>query len=263
MILGQKQREGNDRFIYTWQNIKSIVSKKEIDNKIDLTLHKMRKILTPTKKYGSAWSGGKDSVVVDFLCRRLERNYPSCIGMTHDLEYPEFMQYVTDHMPPDLKVYNSGHSLKWLSNNLHMLFPKDSNIAKHWFVNIQHKAQNKFWKDKNLDVLITGRRKKDSNYCGKEGLYKNKGTGVVRYSPIYDWTHEETLAVMAYYNLPVAPFYSWINGWVVGSGCWAARQWTGSIQKGWHEVYSIDPNVVKEAATLIPSAEEYVRNMGI
>ena len=68
---------------------------------------------------------------------------------------------------------------------------------------------------------------------------------------------------MHYYNLPVAPFYNWINGWVVGSGCWAARQWTGSIEKGWQEVYSIDPNVVKEAATLIPSAEEYVRNMGI
>lgn len=262
-MLGRKQREDNKRFLHTWNNIETIISKWEVDNRIDKTLWKMQEVLGGQVRYGSAWSGGKDSVVVDFMLRRLGKEFPSCIGMTHDLEYPEFMQYVTNNMPHDLKVYNSGHTLKWLSENLHMLFPKDSNIAKQWFINIQHKAQNTFWKDKNLDVLITGRRNKDSNYCGKNGIYKNKGTQVVRYSPIYDWSHEETLGVMHYYNLPVAPFYNWINGWVVGSGCWAARQWTGSIEKGWQEVYSIDPNVVKEAATLIPSAEEYVRNMGI
>lgn len=262
-MLGRKQRENNDRFVYTWENIETIITKTEVDNKIDATLESMKQVLTPRTRYGSAWSGGKDSVVVDFLCRRLGREYPSCIGMTHDLEFPEFMQYVTDNMPPDLSVYNSGHTLKWLSENLHMLFPKDSTIAKHWFINIQHKAQNNFWKDKELDILITGRRNKDSNYCGKNGLYRNKQTKVIRYSPIYDWTHEETLGVMKYYGLPLAPFYSWVNGWVVGSGCWPARQWTGSIEQGWAEVYSIDPNVVLDAANYIESAKDYVRNLGL
>lgn len=262
-MLGKKQQEDNKRFVNTWQNIESIISKSKVDEKIGYTLSQMRHILKPGVKYGSAWSGGKDSVVVDFLCRQLKNPFPSCIGMTHDLEYPAFLRYVTNNMPQDLVVYNSGHTLKWLSDNIDMLFPEHSNIAKKWFISIQHRAQNKFWNEQKLDVLITGRRNKDSNYCGKNGLYKNKSTGVVRYSPIYDWTHEETLGVMKYYNLPVAPFYSWVNGWVVGSGCWPARQWTGSIEQGWKEVYSIDPSIVLRASKFIKSAEYYVRNMGL
>jgi 3'-phosphoadenosine 5'-phosphosulfate sulfotransferase (PAPS reductase)/FAD synthetase len=262
-MLGIKQREDNSRFVYTWENIGSIISKEQVDAKIEATLENMRTILSPRIKYGAAWSGGKDSVVVDFLVRRLGREFPSCIGMTDDLEYPEFMRFVTNNMPHDLVVYNSGHTLEWLSVNQDMLFPKTSEIAKLWFVGIQHRAQNKFFHDKRLDVLITGRRKKDANYTGKNGIYKNKGTSVVRYSPIHDWTHEETLGVMKYYNLPVAPFYSWPNGWVVGSGCWAARQWTGSIEAGWEQVYAIDPSVVHKAAEYLESANDYVRTLGL
>ncbi|MFM8759096.1 MAG: hypothetical protein ACKODS_06060, partial [Methylophilaceae bacterium] len=65
-----------------------------------------------------------------------------------------------------------------------------------------------------------------------------------------------------YYRLPLAPFYSWPNGFIVGSGCWAARQWTGTIEKAWSEVYSIDSSVVIKASKYIKSAEEYVRNLG-
>ena len=74
-MLGRKQRENNDRFIHTWNHIETIISKDEVDNKIDATLESMKRVLTPRTKYGSAWSGGKDSVVVDFLCRRLDRDW--------------------------------------------------------------------------------------------------------------------------------------------------------------------------------------------
>jgi hypothetical protein len=166
-------------------------------------------------------------------------------------------------MPDDLKVYNSGHTLLWLSNNLDWLFPKTSKEASRWFKAVQHKAQDSFVKDKRVDVLLTGRRKKDMNYTGVNGIYKNKNTNVVRYSPIYEWSHEEVLACMKYYNLPVAPFYSWNNGFVVGSGNWAARQWTGSIKEGWRQIYLIDPTIVEKASKYIKSAEEYVWNLGV
>lgn len=254
--LGFKQKESNQRFKYVWNNITSIVTKEELDNHIQLTLFKMNSVLNG-KRYGLAWSGGKDSVVVDFLLKQFNESYPSCIGMTKGLEYPEFMQFVTLNMPNDLKVYMTKHDVVWLSNNLDWLFPNTKQAAK-WFKAVQHSAQNSFFKDKNLEVLVTGRRKKDYNYCGQNGLYKNKNTKVVRYSPIYDWTHEMTLACIKYYNLPLAPFYSWLNGWVVGSGNWAARQWCGSIKNGWNEIYQIDKTVVQNAAKHIESAKQFL-----
>ena len=260
-MLGLKQREKNENFLRVEANIKNIVSKRDLDNLIDKTVEEMKPILSG-KRWGVAWSGGKDSVVLEHVCKQVGA-FPSCIGMTDDLEYPAFLKFVTDNMPEDLIVYNSGHDLLWLSNNLDWLFPKTSKEASRWFKAIQHKAQNNFVKEKKLDLLLTGRRKKDANYVGKNGIYQNKSTGVVRYSPIYDWSHEMVIAAMVYYNLPRAPFYSWPNGWVVGSGCWAARQWTGSVAAGWHEITQIDPTIVKKAARYIKSADDYVRNMGL
>lgn len=259
-MLGKKQQEKNENFVRAYSNIKDIVSKADLDNLISDTVAKMRGTIGNLRA-GIAWSGGKDSVVLEYLCSQIKA-MPSCIGMTDDLEYPAFMAFVTKNMPSDLKVYNSGHTLEWLSKNLSWLFPRDSNQASKWFKAIQHNAQNKFFAEKKLDILLTGRRKADMNYVGKNGVYKNKQTGVVRYSPLYEWTHEQVLACIFYYNLPLAPFYHWNNGWIVGSGCWPARQWTGSTQKAWAEVWQIDPSVVKKASTCINSAEQYVRNMG-
>lgn len=260
-MLRFKQKENNANFVHTYQNIGQIISKAEVDAAISLGMARMKQTLLNTK-FGIAWSGGKDSVVLDFIARQAYREFPSCIGMTEDLEYPEFMRFVTNNMPLDLTVYNSGHNLKWLSQNLDWLFPKDSTQAAKWFKAIQHSAQNKFFKDKDLKVLLTGRRKLDKNFVGQNGIYRNKQTGVVRFSPLHDFTHEQVLGIIHYYRLPLAPFYSWPNGFIVGSGCWAARQWTGTIEKAWSEVYSIDSSVVIKASKYIKSAEEYVRNLG-
>jgi 3'-phosphoadenosine 5'-phosphosulfate sulfotransferase (PAPS reductase)/FAD synthetase len=260
-MLGQKQKENNDKFVYVWNNIEKYISKAEVDNKLDYTVETMRPVLNH-KRYVVAWSGGKDSVVLDFVTKQLKQEYPSCMGMTKDLEYPEFLKFVTNNMPEDLKVYNSGHSLKWLSENIGWLFPKTSKEASRWFKAVQHKAQDQFVNDKSIEVLLTGRRKKDMNYTGINGIYQNKATGVTRYSPIHDWSHEEVLGCMRYYNLPEAPFYSWRNGFVVGSGNWASRQWTGSIEQGWAEVYEIDKSIVLNASKYIETAKQYVRSLG-
>lgn len=260
-MLSYKQRESNEHFVSVYKNIESYITKQEVDTAIGIGIARLRQTIFGSK-FGIAWSGGKDSVVLDFIARQAYKEFPSCIGMTEDLEYPEFMKFVTNNMPLDLTVYNSGHNLKWLSENLDWLFPKDSAQAAKWFKAIQHTAQNKFYKDKGLQILLTGRRKLDKNYVGTNGIYKNKQTGVVRYSPLYDFTHEQVLGIIHYYNLPLAPFYSWPNGFIVGSGCWAARQWTGSVEKAWSEVYAIDKTVVQKAAKYIKSAADYVRNLG-
>jgi 3'-phosphoadenosine 5'-phosphosulfate sulfotransferase (PAPS reductase)/FAD synthetase len=263
-MLGRKQWETQDRFLAAERTCTNTIARQHIDNLIDRTIEEMKPVLHG-KRYGLAWSGGKDSVAVE-LCLRL--GFPACpsaMGKTHDLEYPAFMAFVTNNMPEDFVVYNNGKDLKWLSQNLQYLFPKDAKTAMYWFKNTQHRAYALFTKAKRLDYVITGRRKLDTNNCGTNGLLSNR-KGVTTYSPIRNWTHEEVLACMKHYNLPRAPFYDWPNGFVVGSGSWPARQWTGSEHQGWAQVYAIDPSVVQSAAKLIPNAEKYmqhVRNLGI
>lgn len=254
--LGKKQRADNAHFQAVWKNISQIIPKQDLDNLIDKTCEEA-KLTISNKRVGYAWSGGKDSVALKFIMDQCA--IEQCVlGMTHDLEYPEFLQFVTDNMPDGLTVHNSGHDLNWLAGHPQMLFPRTSNIAARWFKQVQHKAQDTFFKDRQLDILCLGRRKLDSNYTGKgSNIYTNK-KGITRYSPIADWSHEMVLALMHYYALPVAPFYRWVNGWVVGSGNWAARQWTGSLAKGWGEVYSIDPSRVEFAATRLHSAKSYL-----
>lgn len=38
-----------------------------------------------------------------------------------------------------------------------------------------------------------------------------------------------------------------------------ARQWTGSIENGWREVYDIDPSIVTEAAEKLESARAFLK----
>lgn len=259
-ILGKKQTENNDRFAHVWAHIQKYVSKDHIDNLIDKTVQETKDTIQG-KKCGYGWSGGKDSVALKFIMDEVGV-YHSVMGMTHNLEFPAFMKYATLNMPDGLDIYNSGLDLNWLASNLQMLFPKDSKTAAKWFSIVQHKAQV-FLRDKyQLELLILGRRKQDSNYVGKgTNIYYNKGQKLWRYSPLSDWLHEEVMGLMYYYDLPLSPCYSWPNGWVVGSGNWAARQWTGSTEQGWREIHMIDNTIVEFAATKIQSAEQFLNKI--
>ena len=156
--------------------------------------------------------------------------------------------------------YNIGQ------NNLipQVLFPSNATIAAKWFKLIQHNAQDYFVKKYDLDLIILGRRKLDTNYTGKAGenIYTNR-KGITRYSPLDDWSHEHVMAVIAYYmNADLPPNYYWPNGWVVGTGCWPARQWTGSVFNAWKEIYIIDKSIVHKAANYLPSAKQFLQKIG-
>ena len=260
MTLGIKQNENNDRFLWAYHNIEKVISKEKVDNRIDITVEQAKQVLK-NKKVGYAWSGGKDSVALDFIMKNC--GVEKCVmGLTYDLDYPEHLRFVTDFMPDGLELYDSGLTLTWLSNNIEMLFPQNSRIAGKWFKMIQHSAQDYFFYKEKLDIICLGRRKLDKNYVGTKGqnIYQNK-KGITRYSPLAGWTHEEVLGLIRYYNLPHSPIYSWINGYIVGTGSWAARQWTGSIHKAWQEVYEIDPEILDFASTKIQSAKEFLQSI--
>jgi len=256
--LGKKQHEDNTAFQATWDNIVRIVSRADTEKLVHEAADEITRV-TKGKRVGYAWSGGKDSQALRVVCEMA--GIDSCVlGMSHDLEYPEFLQWVTDEMPAGLDVIsNEALTLDWLSKNQNMLFPQDSQTAAKWFRLIQHRSQRIFYKRYNLGVLVLGRRHQDSNYTGKDGtgIYTD-AKNVTRYSPIRFWTHEQVLAVCYYYGMNMPPFYSWPNGWVVGTGCWPARQWTGNTQRAWSEVAQIDPTIVQKAASYLPSARAFV-----
>lgn len=255
--LGRKQRIKNSDWMRTVEQIEQIISKSDIDDLVEKTADEIRR-KTSGKKAAFAWSGGKDSIVLQKICYMA--GIEECVLVICDLEYKAFLQWVTDHMPPFLTVIDTGQDMKWLAKHPNMLFPQDSKTAAQWFHIVQHRGQEKYYKENNLDIMLLGRRKADGNYVGKgDNIYTN-GMGITRYSPISDWSHEQILAFIHYYNEELPPFYGWKNGYYCGTHPWPARQWTGSVENGWKEIYEIDSSIVKEAADFIPSAREFLES---
>ena len=254
-ILGRKQRIKNSDWIEAFEKIEQLVSKRELDHLVSTTVKEIKKKIKG-KKAAYAWSGGKDSLVLGEICRMAD--IASCVLVICNLEYKAFIEWVEGHKPPELSIINTGQDMKWLACHPHMLFPQSSKYAAQWFHIVQHRGQTKYYKEKQLDIMLLGRRRADGNYVGKQdNVYTNK-QGVTRYSPLADWTHDQILAFIHYYNLDMPPIYNWKNGYRCGTHPWPARQWTGSVENAWAEVYEIDSSIVEEAAHFIPSAKEFL-----
>lgn len=253
--LGRKQKISNTDWLDTISSIEDIVKKSELDNLIEKTVKDIIE-KTKRKKAAFAWSGGKDSLVLEKLCYMAGIN--ECVLVICELEYKEFLQWVTDNMPEGLEIVNTGQNLEWLSTHQQMLFPQDSKTAAQWFHCIQHRGQAKYYKEHELDVILLGRRKADGNYIGKGNNIYTNSQGITRYSPLSEWSHEEILAFIHYYNITMPPFYGWKNGYYCGTHPWPARQWTGNIENGWKEIYEIDSSIVVNAANYITSAKEFL-----
>lgn len=255
-VLGRKQRSKNTDWIAAFENIEQSVSRKDLDHLVDKTVKEIKK-KTKGKKAAYAWSGGKDSLVLGDICKRV--GITSCVLVISNLEYETFIEWVKAHKPSGLAIINTGQDMKWLAAHPQMLFPQDSKIAAQWFHIVQHRGQAKYYKDNELDMMLLGRRRADGNYVGKgDNIYTN-GQGITRYSPLSEWTHEQVLAYIHYYNLDMPPIYKWKNGYLCGTHPWPARQWTGSIENAWAEIYEIEKPIVIEAADYFPSAKEFLK----
>ena len=257
-MIPKKQRTTEADWTHAIQNIERDVSKPQLDALIDKTINN---ISNKTKGLRTAysWSGGKDSIVLQKVCEMAGINHS--VFVCCDLEYTAFMKWVMAHKPENCEVINTHQDIVWLSKHQEMLFPQDSAIAGKWFHIIQHKGQEIYYKKHHLDAILLGRRRADGNYVGKgDNIYTN-AKGITRYSPLADWTHEDVLACIYYYNLELPPIYNWKNGYICGTHNFAERQWTGSIENGWREVFEIEPDWVFKASQYIESAELFLRSI--
>ena len=255
-VLGRKQRIKNSDWISALARIGQVVSRKELDQLADRTVEEIKK-KTYGKKAAYAWSGGKDSLVLGEICRMA--GITPCVLVVCNLEYPIFTEWVETHRPPELSIINTGQDMKWLAAHPQMLFPQDSRYASMWFHIVQHRGQAKYYKENQLDMILLGRRRADGNYVGRgDNIYTNK-QGVTRYSSLSDWTHEQMLAYIHYHNLEMPPIYDWKNGYLCGTHPWPARQWTGSMENAWAEIWEIDHSIVKGAAEYIRGAKDFLK----
>ncbi len=251
-VLGRKQRIKNSEWIEALAKIEQTVTRQNLERLVDKTVKEIKK-KTRDKKAAFAWSGGKDSLVLEKVSQMA--GIQSCVLVICDLEYQAFTEWVEAHKPPRLEIISTGQDMEWLAAHPQMLFPQESKTAAQWFHVVQHRGQAKYYKEQELDIMLLGRRRADGNHVGKGGNIYTNGQGVTRYSPLADWSHEEILAFIHYYGVEMPPIYNWKNGYLCGTHPWAARQWTGSVENGWKEVFEIDRSIVEKAAEYFPEAK--------
>ena len=237
------------------ESIEQRVSKAKIDSLMARTASDIAEKIHG-KKVAYSWSAGKDSIALQKVCE--VAGVKECVFVYCDLEYKQFMDWVYTHKPKNCEMINTHQDLQWLAKHPDMLFPQDAKTAGKWFKIVQHAGQAKNYTEHELDMILLGRRRADGNYVGKGSNIYTNAKGITRFSPLADWTHEEVLACIHYFNLPIPPIYNWKNGYLCGTHNWAARQWTGSISNGWKEVYDIEPEIVYEAAKYFESAGKFL-----
>lgn len=254
-MLKKKHYSSNSDWIRTFENIRNIVSRKEIEVAADQAIAAIRQ-RTCGKRAAYAWSGGKDSIVLSDLCRKAGIRM-GMIALTH-LEYPEFHRWIQVNLPDDVKVVQVPIDMAWLIEHPQKLFPIMS--MSTWQNEVHIRPQNYFYEQGHFDILILGRRKSDGNYVGKGGCYTDR-QGRTKYSPLADWPHEWILAYIAYHNLPLPPIYKWKDGFVQGTHPWYCRTNKNGLANTWREVYEIDPGIVMDAAPRIESAKRFLEGL--
>ena len=71
MAIGRKQNARNEDFVWAWEHIESLVSRAEAEALVKKTVYAIWKV-TRGRRVGYAWSGGKDSIALQYVCRRME-----------------------------------------------------------------------------------------------------------------------------------------------------------------------------------------------
>jgi len=202
-----------------------------------------------------AWSGGKDSLVLEHLCHRI--GITKGVFVITELEFPAFQHWAHKAKPKGVSVVKRPFDLAWLARNPSMLFPRNHKIARRWFRLVQHTGQRSYFRSEGLGVLLLGRRRVDGNYIPtSNGMYASEG--VNRYAPLRDWNHAEVFAYLQSWRVELPPIYGWPRGFRVGTGPWPARQWCATVRDGWKEVFAIDPGIVRDAAKHLDSAGTFL-----
>ena len=213
-VLKSKYHNTQEDWVNVYNNISSYISREEIEEKINKTVERIKDVVKD-KKVAYAWSGGKDSIALQIIMEKLNIKNGIC-AISKDMEYTDFMEFLTKNTPVGVKIIEREIKAEFLNKHPELIFPKNKKDLSVWYKIVQHKVQNDYFKENNLNLLILGRRKQDGNYTGENGVYTKKD-GMTIFSPLYDWKHEDILAVIHYFDKILPNFYFKDNGFNEGT----------------------------------------------
>lgn len=257
-VLKSKRAYTNEQVTKVWANITEYVSETEAWDAVDQAARETRHVCGPNlDRVVYAWSGGKDSQALRVVMERAGVRR-SLIGTIPHLEWLSYMGWLANHQPDGIRhIRNNDVDLHWLARNDRYLFPTNSKDGYKWTLMGTRMSQNVYQERFQPLLQIHGRRTADGNNIPPTP-YGTKTTrnGTV-YNPIRTWSHELTLAVVHYANMPLPPIYNEPDGWKTGTGTWSGRR-VGDREASWAQTYTIEPDRVREAAQVVPSARDWM-----
>lgn len=259
-MIPKKKMSTDEDWLYALENIESLVSRSDLEAKISETVQRI-KAITYGHKVAYCWSGGKDALALEVLCNKA--GIFQGVMVHSELEYPSFMKWVYENKKPDVAMYSNGCDLRWLARNRKYLFADLLGAETNYGQNHVRKYQFKYLHDNDLTMLIVGRRLADGNYCGRrENGFINyvKGQNALVYSPMAEWSHEEVLALLHYYEIELPPFYFWEGGFIAGTHPWfEKRRHLQGEKEHWQFLWKHEPSVVERAASFFDLAKEVIQ----
>lgn len=211
-------------------------------------------------KCGYGWSAGKDSIVLAYLCDQF--NLPALAYFpSKQIWFTENIPFLLDKPNAEIVIDNDFclDLYKQSTFNPSLFRITEDRINEPWWKR-RWPAQHR-WASKNkLDFLILGRRLKDNNYCGRNGISTNKNYGTTTLNPLYDWPHEAIFACLHYngISLPPSKYYP---------GCfkietyWYPDYKAQTERDGWEFIAEYDRANLRIAAEHFPIAKEVLKDM--
>lgn len=252
-ILRSKYHNTQEDWVKVYKNISSYISREEVEEKINKTIEKIKEVIKD-KNVAYAWSGGKDSLVLQIIMEKMGIN-KGIAAISKELEYPSFLKFFYEHLPVGMEVRDMPVEFEYLRKHPELIFPVGSINSDKWDKMIHLKAQNNYVKENNIDILIMGRRKQDGNFVGKDNIYSRKD-GISIYSPLADWKHEDILATLYYYDLKLPEIYFMTDGFNLGTHNVFARM--GNKRECLEEIYKHDKNIWEKLAPHFDFLKEFL-----
>ena len=251
----------NADFLKMQEEISNLVSRETILAKAHETAREIEQ-LTRGKRWGIGWSGGKDSLALAYCAGLVSKARNTVtrgvLGMSQGLEYFRFEREMQRMKPQGIDLVRSPQDLHFVRANPNMLFPTEGRYITRWY-QIKHIwCQEQWCKNNSMEMMLLGRRRAEGNYIGTGPCGTHVKDGVTLYCPLRHWSHADVLALLYYERIALPEVYSWPDGFLYGPGSWAATPFPNHGVNSWQYVFDRDPDVVRNAATVLPSAREFL-----